>query len=140
MRRRTAALGFVGLLLASPLNLVLLRLLPQDSALPLVAVFLADGVGLLLAVRYLGTGVGASLATVANIPLLWWVGVPVAGPWAGLFAFPKYALLLAVGWSGWWRYRTENAVARWAGALAPTVSWLYIAVSPYVSDVLGRTG
>ncbi len=140
--RRRIATGVAGLLLLSPLNLLLGRIGGFNDPVGLLAVavpYTLDVIGLVVAVRaFRSPGVAAALACVANIPLLWSVGVPVAGPWAGLFAFPKFLAFLLVGW--WSLARPGKRWARVCGAVVPTLSWIYIFISPWVSDKLGRFG
>lgn len=132
-RVKRLALAALGVLLLSPLNLAVLRLLPQDNAWPLGVVFIMDAVGILLAIRWLpSAAVAVVLACVVNIPLLWWVGVPEAGEWAGLFAFPKYLFFVAAGWWSWSRLRNQSTVRRWVGALAPSACLAYIFVAGLV--------
>ena len=139
MKVRNLTTGILGLILLSPLNLTVLGVLPQQNAWPLTLVFLMDGIGILMAVRGLGSpGVAIVLACVANVPLLWSVGVPEAGEWAGLFALPKFAVFLAVGWWSWWRGRGASQRLRWLGAAVPTLCWMYIVVSPFLSTALRR--
>ncbi len=146
-RRRTSqrtriATGVVGLLLLSPLNLLLGRIGEFNdpvSSFTFFVPYALDIVGLVVAIRgFRSFGVAAALACVVNLPLLWWVGVPVSGPWASLFALPKYLVFLLVGW--WSLARPGNRWARVCGTVVPTLSWIYIFISPWVSDKLGRFG
>jgi len=137
VRNLTAAI--LGLILLSPLNLAALRVLPHESAWPLALVFLMDVLGVWMSVRgFRSPGVAIALACTANVPLLWWVGVPEAGEWTGLLAVPKFALFLAVGWWAWWRRRDAIPRLRWLGAVVPTVCCAYIVLSPFISAGLWR--
>ena len=80
MKVRNLTTGILGLILLSPLNLTVLGVLPQQNAWPLTLVFLMDGIGILMAVRGLGSpGVAIVLACVANVPLLGRSGFPRLG-------------------------------------------------------------
>ncbi|WP_059435672.1 hypothetical protein [Anaeromyxobacter sp. PSR-1] len=123
------ALGALGVLLLSPLNLAVFRLLPQDNAFPLGVVVVMDALGILLAIRWLpSAGMAVVLACVVNVPLLRWVGVPEAGEWAGLFALPKLFFFLVAGWWSWSQRRDQSRALRWAGALVPTACCTYVVV------------
>ncbi len=139
---RRIATGVVGLLLLSPLNLLLGRIGEFNdpvSSFTFFVPYVLDIVGLVVAVRaFRSPGLAAALARVANLPLLWWVGVPVSGAWASLFALPKYVAFLLVGL--WSLARPGSRWSRWCGAVVPTLCWVYIFISPWVSDKLGRFG
>ncbi len=118
--------GILGLVVSSPLNLVVVGVMPNAWFLGLL--FLLDGVGVWVSALFRPiAGMAVLLACVVNLPLLWSVGVPEAGEWASLFAIPKYTIFLAAGWwSWWWKRRTQGTCFRWLGAVAPSLCCVYI--------------
>jgi hypothetical protein len=110
--------SLVGLALASPLDLFLVRNLDAGATLGVLVTCSLAGV---LALRW-ATGswsLAALLASIVNVPLAVYFGVPEAGEWASFFGVPKYFLFCLVGWLG--VRGPSRPSLRWAGAVVPTM-------------------
>lgn len=123
-------LGVILALLASPVNLLLLRMDWLPGPVPLALVLAVDVAATLLLGRVLGSLCRAALVVaVLDLPLLFLLGTAESGPWASVLATPKYIMQAALAWAGW--ARSKAGWARWAsvcvatgGALVAIASWL----------------
>jgi hypothetical protein len=130
LKPRAFAFAATLALLASPANLLLLRVevLPGPGSLLMVVAL--DVAATVMLGRVVGS-LSAAVLTVAvlNLPLLLYVGAAESGPWASVLATPKYLVQAALGWMAW--ARSRGGRTRWlsvcvstAGALVAIGSWL----------------
>lgn len=116
--------------LASPLNLLLLRLEILPGPISLMLVVALDVVATLALGRLLGSRCAAALiVAVLDLPLLFSLGLAESGPWASVLALPKYTVQAVMAWTGWTqptagRARWPSIAVATMGALIAAGSWV----------------